>query len=152
MRYRAAVSEPFVAVLFAIILVRGSWHASGSGVCNKTSPFLCLSPDFSKSIELQRFSQGWWRVDGPRNPHFARHTRRCATRLFAEALKLTYDTGKTNYFEQLARQVDVNHANRQRNYSVASLRYLLGQIEKVLTITSVQLLVDSEFRAEVGDD
>ena len=28
------------------------------------------------------------RVDGPERPHFARHTRRCVTRLFAEALKL----------------------------------------------------------------
>lgn len=78
--------EPFVAVLFAIILVRGSWHASGSGVCNKTSPFPCPTPDFSK------------RVDGPRSPHFARHTRRCATRLFAEALKSGGELRKNKLF------------------------------------------------------
>lgn len=38
------------------------------------------------------------RVDGPRSPHFARHTRRCATRLFAEALKSGGELRKNKLF------------------------------------------------------
>jgi len=82
-RYQMMVFEPFVVLLFAIISVRGSWHASGRGVCEK---IFSLLPVWQKRPN-RALAKGGAGFDGPKRPHFARHTRRCSTRLFAEALK-----------------------------------------------------------------
>lgn len=83
-RYQMVVFEPFVVLLFAIISVRGSWHASGRGVCEKT--IFSLLPIWQER-QNRALAKGGAGFDGPKRPHFARHTRRCSTRLFAEALK-----------------------------------------------------------------
>lgn len=83
-RYQMVVFEPFVVLLFAIISVRGTWHASGRGVCEKT--IFPLLPVWQER-QNRALAKGGAGFDGPKRPHFARHTRRCSTRLFAEALK-----------------------------------------------------------------
>lgn len=92
-RYQTVMFEPFVVLLFAIISVRGSWHASGRGVCEKT--IFCLFPVWQER-QNRIATKGGAEFDGPKRPHFARHTRRCSTRLFAEALNRVHRPGKTN--------------------------------------------------------
>lgn len=58
------------------------------GCATRRLPFRAPPPIFPRAP----------RVDGPRSPHFARHTRRCATRLFAEALKSRGELRKNKLF------------------------------------------------------
>lgn len=99
-RHQMVVFEPFVVLLFAIISVRGSWHASGRGGLREDDLLssFCLAGGQNRAL-----AKGEVGFDGPKRPHFARHTRRCSTRLFAEALKrcTRIRSGKTNTCDQL---------------------------------------------------
>jgi len=64
-RYRTVIGEPFVLLLFAIISVRESWHASGRGVCEKT----IFSP-LADWQERQNRDRGWNRARWSEAPAF----------------------------------------------------------------------------------
>jgi len=67
-------------------------------------------------------TEGGTGLDGPKRPHFARHTRRCSTRLFAEALKRSTHARthrKTNTCGQLVQDKPLYIMQIRREFKIA---------------------------------